>query len=79
MAQEQFAGPEHYTDFDPEKFILSRGTLYLLATGAGAGASAALVAAFVEDLVEGAEAGAAHALELALAEGERARVVVAPA
>lgn len=21
MAQEQFAGPEHYTDFDPEKFI----------------------------------------------------------
>ena len=22
MAQEQFAGPEHYTDFDPEKFCL---------------------------------------------------------
>ena len=21
MAQEQFAGPEQYTDFDPEKFI----------------------------------------------------------
>ena len=21
MAQEQFAGPEHYTDFDQEKFI----------------------------------------------------------
>ncbi len=21
MAQEQFAGPEHYTEFDPEKFI----------------------------------------------------------
>ena len=21
MAQEQFAGPEHYTDFDPEKFL----------------------------------------------------------
>lgn len=21
MAQEQFAGPEHYTDFAPEKFI----------------------------------------------------------
>lgn len=21
MAQEQFAGPEHYTDFDPEKFM----------------------------------------------------------
>lgn len=21
MAQEQFAGPEHYTEFDPEKYI----------------------------------------------------------
>lgn len=21
MAQEQFAGPEHFTEFDPEKFI----------------------------------------------------------
>lgn len=21
MAQEHFAGPEHYTEFDPEKFI----------------------------------------------------------
>lgn len=21
MAQEQFAGPDHYTDFDPEKFV----------------------------------------------------------
>ncbi|HLS74756.1 MAG TPA: type IV secretory system conjugative DNA transfer family protein, partial [Actinomycetaceae bacterium] len=38
--------------FDPERFIQERGTLYLLATGAGAGASAALVAAFVEDLIE---------------------------
>ncbi|WP_424446647.1 type IV secretory system conjugative DNA transfer family protein [Microbacterium sp. CH-015] len=38
--------------FDPEAFIRDRGTLYLLATGAGAGASSALVAAFIEDLVE---------------------------
>ena len=38
--------------FDPETFIRERGTLYLLATGAGAGASSALVAAFIEDLVE---------------------------
>lgn len=38
--------------FDPERFIRDRGTLFLLATGAGAGASAALVAAFVEDLIE---------------------------
>jgi len=38
--------------FDPETFLTGSGTLYLLATGAGAGASSALVAAFVEDLVE---------------------------
>jgi len=44
--------------FDPEAFIRDRGTLYLLATGAGAGAS--LVAAFVEDLVEVARRMAAR-------------------
>ncbi len=38
--------------FDPASFLKDNGTLYLLATGAGAGASAALVAAFIEDLVE---------------------------
>jgi type IV secretion system protein VirD4 len=38
--------------FDPASFLRDNGTLYLLATGAGAGASAALVAAFTEDLVE---------------------------
>ncbi len=38
--------------FDPTSFLRDNGTLYLLATGAGAGASAALVAAFIEDLVE---------------------------
>ncbi|WP_449283745.1 type IV secretory system conjugative DNA transfer family protein [Leucobacter sp.] len=47
-------------DFDPETFIQARGTLYLLATGAGAGASAALVAAFVEDLIETARRIAAR-------------------
>ncbi|MCA0437834.1 MAG: TraM recognition domain-containing protein [Actinobacteria bacterium] len=46
--------------FDPETFIRDRGTLYLLATGAGAGASAALVAAFVEDLIETARRIAAR-------------------
>lgn len=46
--------------FDPETFIRSRGTLYLLATGAGAGNSASLVAAFVEDLVETARRIAAR-------------------
>lgn len=38
--------------FDPTTFLVSNGTLYLLATGAGAGASWALVAAFIEDLAE---------------------------
>ncbi len=47
-------------DFDPESFIRECGTLYLLATGAGAGNSAALVAAFVEDLVETARRMAAR-------------------
>ncbi|WP_238614631.1 type IV secretory system conjugative DNA transfer family protein [Brevibacterium casei] len=47
-------------DFDPETFIQQCGTLYLLATGAGAGASAALVAAFVEDLIETARRIAAR-------------------
>lgn len=46
--------------FDPEQFLRGNGTLYLLATGAGAGASAALVAAFIEDLVETARKIAAR-------------------
>ncbi|OJU39453.1 MAG: type VI secretion protein [Microbacterium sp. 69-10] len=46
--------------FDPEAFIRNKGTLYLLATGAGAGNSAALVAAFVEDLAETARRMAAR-------------------
>lgn len=46
--------------FDPERFLRSNGTLYLLATGAGANNSAALVSAFVEDLVETARRMAAR-------------------
>ena len=38
--------------FDPVEFLTRNGTLYLLATGAGAGASWSLVAAFIEDLIE---------------------------
>jgi type IV secretion system protein VirD4 len=38
--------------FDPVEFLTHNGTLYLLATGAGAGASWSLVAAFIEDLAE---------------------------
>ena len=44
--------PTEDETFDPEVFIRNKGTLYLLASGAGAGDSAALVAALVEDLVE---------------------------
>lgn len=47
-------------EFEPESFLRAGGTLYLLATGAGAGASAALVAAFIEDLVEAARKIAAR-------------------
>jgi type IV secretory pathway TraG/TraD family ATPase VirD4 len=52
--------PESGESFDPETFIRERGTLFLLATGSGAGASAALVAALVEDLIETARRMAAH-------------------
>ena len=47
-------------EFDPERFLRDGGTLFLLATGAGAGASSALVAAFIEDLVEAARKIAAR-------------------
>jgi type IV secretion system protein VirD4 len=39
-------------EFDPREFLTNNGTLYLLATGAGAGASWSLVAALIEDLTE---------------------------
>ena len=40
--------------FDPESFLRARGTLYLLGTSSGAGASANLISAYVEDIVEAA-------------------------
>ena len=52
--------PSDHEQFDPGTFLRDRGTLYLLATGAGAGASSALVAAFVEDVVETARRMAAR-------------------
>lgn len=52
--------PDEGEGFDPEAFIRDRGTLFLLATGSGAGASAALVAALVEDLIETARRLAAR-------------------
>ena len=44
--------PKPGEHFDPTSFLTNNGTLYLLATGAGAGASWSLVAAIIEDLVE---------------------------
>lgn len=52
--------PRTGEEFDPETFLRERGTLHLLATAAGAGASAPLVAAFIEDLVEVARRMAAR-------------------
>jgi len=52
--------PTEDEQFDPESFLRDSGTLYLLATGAGAGASSSLVAAFIEDLVETARRLAAR-------------------
>lgn len=46
--------------FDPAVFLRERGTLIMLATGAGAGAAGALVAAFIEDIVETARRMAAR-------------------
>lgn len=45
-------GPDEV--FDPETFLAQKGTLYLLATAAGANNSAPLVAALIEDVVEAA-------------------------
>ncbi len=52
--------PRDGEDFNPDTFLTEHGTLYLLATGAGAGAAAALVAAFIEDLTETARRHAAR-------------------
>ncbi len=52
--------PREGEAFDPAIFLAEHGTLYLLATGAGAGASAALVSALVEDLTETARRHAAR-------------------
>lgn len=44
--------PQPGEHFDPTEFLTNDGTLYLLATGAGSGASWPLVAALVEDIAE---------------------------
>ncbi|RPF21436.1 type IV secretory system conjugative DNA transfer VirD4/TraG family protein [Myceligenerans xiligouense] len=52
--------PDPNEVFNPETFLRERGTLYLLATGSGASASSALVAALIEDLTETARRLAAR-------------------
>ena len=76
--------PEPGEEFDPRAFLEQNGTLYLLATGAGAGASWPLVAAFIEDLAEvarhlaAASPGARLDPPLLLALDEIGNLVTAP-
>ncbi|MGH3266342.1 MAG: type IV secretory system conjugative DNA transfer family protein, partial [Trebonia sp.] len=51
--------PTEREQFDPVSFLRGKGTLYLLGTASGASATAGLVAAFVEDVVEAARRVAA--------------------
>lgn len=46
--------PKEGEAFDPVTFLRERGTVYLLGTASGASATAGLIGAFVEDVVEGA-------------------------
>jgi type IV secretion system protein VirD4 len=46
--------PAQGAGFDPAAFLRAKGTVYLLGTASGASATAGLVAAFVEDVVESA-------------------------
>lgn len=51
-------GPSEH--FDPERFLCDKGTVYLLGTSTGSAATAGLVGAFVEDVVEAARRIAAR-------------------
>jgi type IV secretion system protein VirD4 len=44
--------PTTEQEFDPEAFLRSNGTLYLLGTSSGASSTTGLVSAFIEDVVE---------------------------
>ncbi|MDP9093690.1 MAG: TraM recognition domain-containing protein [Actinomycetota bacterium] len=46
--------PTAHETFDPVQFLRERGTLYLLGTASGASATASLISAFVEDVVDSA-------------------------
>jgi type IV secretion system protein VirD4 len=47
--------PESGREFDPVAFLALRGTLYLLGTASGASATATLVAALIEDVIDAAK------------------------
>jgi len=51
--------PAQGEEFDPESFLRSKGTVYLLGTATGAAATGGLVGAFVEDVVGAARRMAA--------------------
>jgi len=52
--------PARGEEFDPLAFLAMRGTLYLLGTASGASATATIVAALIEDIVEAARRLAAR-------------------
>ena len=52
--------PDAGCEFDPLAFLAMRGTVYLLGTATGASATASLVAALIEDLVDAARRLAAR-------------------
>jgi type IV secretory pathway TraG/TraD family ATPase VirD4 len=52
--------PRRGEGLDPDRFLRERGTLFLLGTASGASATANLVAAFIEDIVESARRLAAR-------------------
>jgi len=52
--------PEDGREFDPVAFLAMRGSVYLLGTATGASATASLVAALIEDLIDAARRLAAR-------------------
>ena len=52
--------PAPHEHFDPERFLRQQGTVYLLGTSTGTAATAGVVGAFVEDVVEAARRLAAR-------------------
>lgn len=58
--------PRPFESFDPASFLRQSGTLYLLGTASGAAATASLVTAFLDDIVETARQLAARSAQARL-------------